>query len=465
MAQPRGKAAPCFSDLALQLMLEGVRRRRDTLFPADGRKCPAAATRKAWAEVAAEVSSRANAPRTWEQCHKRFNDLTRSGKEKRSKNNKERARTGGGPPHVVDPTDAEVEALDLARTPHCLSVADGESVAAETAGPSASPVIEEGDSSEDIAVSESASSHLSQPSTSAETRTSVGPPRQLVGVALGDSPRTSEHEQTLVAGAATEGRRRWEHSSPGSAHLDPDAEPRGPPVKRRAVEGHQIIAEVLGEVPRALSTIAQAMEESNSCMRALVAQAQEGTGDIVSRVGAGASAVEDRLAYLERHAQLHIESVQALTTAVRIQGEQHSAAINRLTDTLGVALQGLTHAIQTVVQQGGRGDVGRGHERDDGERGHGSGDASQGAPTSHPLPPSQPVHAMVPPLQVAESAPAPVQEEQSVEVPSRAPKPRGRPPKASTRSGHEQEQPAATSAGATGVAPRRGSRKRNPKAL
>ncbi|XP_067860716.1 uncharacterized protein [Heptranchias perlo] len=467
MAQPRGKAAPRFSDHALQLLLEGVRRRRDTLFPRDGRKCPGTVTRRAWAEVAAEVSSSSNTSRTWEQCRKRFNDLTRSGKEKRCKNARERDRTGGGPPHVLELTDAEVEALELSGTQLCLSVGDGESGATASAGPSASASCEEGDSSEDMPVSEGASSHQSQPSTSAETRTSVGPPRQLVGVALGDSPRTCKHEQTLVAGAAAEGPRRWEHSSPGSAQPDPDAEPRGPPVKRRAIEGHQLIAEVLGEMPRALFTIVQAMEKSNSCMRALVAQAQEqeGTGDIVSRVGAGASAVEERLASLERHAQLHIESVQALTTAVRIQGEQHSAAINRLTDTLGVALQGLTRAIQTVVQQGGRGDVGQGHERDDGDRGHGSGDTSQGAPTSHPLPPSQPVPAMVPPLQVAESAPAPVQEEQSVEVPSQAPKPRGRPPKASTRSGQQHEQPATTSAGATGVAPRRGTRKRTPKAL
>ncbi|XP_067832504.1 uncharacterized protein [Heptranchias perlo] len=371
-------------------------------------------------------------------------------------------------------TDAEVEALEISRTLHCLSMADGESGSGETAGPSAIDVSVEGDSSEDMPVSEGASSHMSLASTSADTHTSVGPPPQLVGIAHGESPRTHEHEQTLVAGSAAEGPRRWEHSSPGFAQPDPDAEPRGPPVKRRVVEGHQNIAEVLGEVPRALSTIARRMEESNSCMRGMVAQVQEGIAEIVSqgregiseivsRVGVGTSAVEDRLASLERHAQLTNESIQALTTAVRIQGEQHSAAINRLTDTLEVALQGLTHVIQTAVQQGGRGDVGLGHEREDGERGNGSVDATQGAPKSHPLPPSQPVPAIVHPLQVAESAPAQVQEEQSVEVPSRAPKPRGRRPKASTRSGHEQEQPATTSAGATGVAPRRGSRKRTPK--
>ncbi|XP_067843925.1 cyclin-dependent kinase 2-like isoform X1 [Heptranchias perlo] len=104
-------------------------------------------------------------------------------------------------------------------------------------------------------------------------------------------------------------------------------------------------------------------------------------------------------------------------------------------------------------------------ERDDGERGHGSGDATQSASTSHPLPPSQPVPAMLPPLQVVESAPALAQVEQSLEGFSRSPKPRGRQPKASNRSGHEQEQPATTSAPASGEAPRRSSRKCKPKVL
>ncbi|XP_067862464.1 uncharacterized protein [Heptranchias perlo] len=76
MAHPRGKAAPRFSDFALQLHLEG---------------------------------------------------------EKRCKNARERARTRGGPPHVLVLTDAEVEALDISGTQHCLSMADGESGAAETA--------------------------------------------------------------------------------------------------------------------------------------------------------------------------------------------------------------------------------------------------------------------------------------------------------------------------------------------
>ncbi|XP_067848274.1 uncharacterized protein ttc6 [Heptranchias perlo] len=75
MEQPRGKAAPRFSDHALQLLLDG---------------------------------------------------------EKRCKNARERARTGGGLPHQVVLTDAEVDVLEISHTLHCLSVADGEAGSAET---------------------------------------------------------------------------------------------------------------------------------------------------------------------------------------------------------------------------------------------------------------------------------------------------------------------------------------------
>ncbi|XP_067860701.1 uncharacterized protein [Heptranchias perlo] len=340
-------------------------------------------------------------------------------------------------------------AAGIGDQPHDGVPVRGETGSAQTAGPSATAVTAEGDSSEDLPASEAASSHLSEPSTSADTHTSVGPLPHLVGLAYGESPLTCEHKQTLVAGAAVESSRRWGHSSPGSAQLDPDAEPWGPAMKRRVIEGQQHIAEVLEQLPRALPTIVQRMEESNSCMSGILSQGRVGISEIVSRVGAGMSAIE-------LQARLNNESIQALTTAARIQGEQRSATLNRLIDTLQLAFQGFTQVLQPVVQQGGRSDVGLGQETDDGERGHGSGDATQSTSTSYPLPPSQPVPAMLPPLQVAEPAPAQVQVEQSLKGPSQVPKLRGRPHKASHRSGHGQEQPATSSAEATGVAPHRG---------
>ncbi|XP_067850681.1 uncharacterized protein [Heptranchias perlo] len=128
--------------------------------------------------------------------------------------------------------------------------------------PSAAAVTTESDSSEELPASEGTSSHLSEPSTSADTHTSVGPRPHLVGVAHGESPHTCEHEQTPVARAAVESPHQWVHSSPGSAQLDADAQPWGPSFKRRMIEWQQHICEVLEEVPRALSAIAERMEES-----------------------------------------------------------------------------------------------------------------------------------------------------------------------------------------------------------
>ncbi|XP_067828408.1 uncharacterized protein [Heptranchias perlo] len=246
----------------------------------------------------------------------------------------------------------------------------------QTSGPSTTAVTGEGDSSEELPASEGAPPHLSEPSTSADAHTSVDPSGQLVGLAPGESPHTSEREQTLVAGAAVESPCRWVHSSPDSAQLDTDAEPWGPSFKRRMIEGQQHIWEVLEQVPRTPCTITERLEESNSCLSGIVAQ-----------VSAEMSAMEGRLASIKLQARLTNESNQALTTAVRTQGEQHSTTLNRQSETLQLGLQGIMHILQTVVQLGGRSDVGLAQERDDGKRGHGSGDATQNAPTSHPLPP------------------------------------------------------------------------------
>ncbi|XP_067850678.1 uncharacterized protein [Heptranchias perlo] len=171
-------------------------------------------------------------------------------------------RSEGGPQHQAVLTGAEQEALEVSRTLGCPSVGDTETATQQTAGPSAAAVTTESDSSEELPASEGTSSHLSEPSTSADTHTSVGPRPHLVGVAHGESPHTCEHEQTPVARAAVESPHQWVHSSPGSAQLDADAQPWGPSFKRRMIEWQQHICEVLEEVPRALSAIAERMEES-----------------------------------------------------------------------------------------------------------------------------------------------------------------------------------------------------------
>ncbi|XP_067841007.1 probable arginine--tRNA ligase, mitochondrial isoform X3 [Heptranchias perlo] len=63
-----------------QVLLDRVRRRKEIFYSADGRKWPASVTKKAWLEVAEEVTSSSNISRTWTQCRQCFNDLTRSAK-------------------------------------------------------------------------------------------------------------------------------------------------------------------------------------------------------------------------------------------------------------------------------------------------------------------------------------------------------------------------------------------------
>ncbi|XP_067851851.1 collagen alpha-6(VI) chain-like [Heptranchias perlo] len=73
--------------------------------------------------------------------------------------------------------------------------------------------MDEGESSQVLYFSDGASSHHIQQCTSADTGTSVGPVRQIVGLSPGHSTITSGHEQTLVVGAAVETSHQGAHSS------------------------------------------------------------------------------------------------------------------------------------------------------------------------------------------------------------------------------------------------------------
>ncbi|XP_069755526.1 uncharacterized protein [Narcine bancroftii] len=74
--------APRFSDAAVQILVEQVRSRSEDLFPSDGSKLPRQTLRQAWKEVAVSVNTWSDSPRTGEQCRKKFNDLTRTARDK-----------------------------------------------------------------------------------------------------------------------------------------------------------------------------------------------------------------------------------------------------------------------------------------------------------------------------------------------------------------------------------------------
>lgn len=105
MAQPK---AARFSDAAVEILLEQVKARREVFFPADGRPLLRHTLRQAWKELALSVNARSHSPRTGEQCRQKFNDLTRTARDKLAHRKRERSC-------VLPLSRVEHEALDLWR--------------------------------------------------------------------------------------------------------------------------------------------------------------------------------------------------------------------------------------------------------------------------------------------------------------------------------------------------------------
>ncbi|XP_067875323.1 uncharacterized protein [Heterodontus francisci] len=117
---------PCFSAASLQVLLQAVEERREILFSPDGRRRPSKVRKRAWLEVAEEVSSRGVVRHTWIQCRKRLNDPLRSAREKRAHNARERSRTGGGVACPAFLSRMEDDALMIAGEEGGRAVEDGE---------------------------------------------------------------------------------------------------------------------------------------------------------------------------------------------------------------------------------------------------------------------------------------------------------------------------------------------------
>ncbi|XP_072331421.1 uncharacterized protein [Scyliorhinus torazame] len=75
--------APRFSDEAVETLVQQVRSRQEVFYPSDGRRMPRQTLRQAWEEVALSVNARTEIIRTGLQCRKKFNDLTRTARNKR----------------------------------------------------------------------------------------------------------------------------------------------------------------------------------------------------------------------------------------------------------------------------------------------------------------------------------------------------------------------------------------------
>ncbi|XP_041068737.1 uncharacterized protein LOC121291511 isoform X3 [Carcharodon carcharias] len=132
------RRAQNFTDNDLQTLLNEMQPRRDRLLGVHGRKPQKPISRAMWREVAMALNATSLTSRTADQCRKKFNDLTRAGKEKLMHNARERQECRGGIPNIKELTPYEEQAVELlGRQCGLAVVADGEiGVTVQTAEPS-----------------------------------------------------------------------------------------------------------------------------------------------------------------------------------------------------------------------------------------------------------------------------------------------------------------------------------------
>ncbi|XP_069752004.1 uncharacterized protein [Narcine bancroftii] len=121
------RRAQNFTDNDLQTLLNEIQPRRDRLLGVHGRKPQKSISRAMWREVAVALNATSPTSRTADQCRKKFNDLTRAGKEKLVHNVRERPECRGCNPNIKELTPYEEQAVELlGRQCGLAVVADGE---------------------------------------------------------------------------------------------------------------------------------------------------------------------------------------------------------------------------------------------------------------------------------------------------------------------------------------------------
>ncbi|XP_078284981.1 uncharacterized protein LOC144610265 [Rhinoraja longicauda] len=264
MAEPR---APRFSDVALRVLVEQVRARRELLFPADGRKMPRQTLRQAWREVALRVNLQSGTPRSWLQCRKKFNDLTRTARDKLAHKARNLTCTGERPPSIQATTQMEQEALDI------VEIYSSRSIEAGGQGPQdiSHCLGLTGQEMEDDYLTEDTLSLAASFQYTTERNVSSGRDG-TDGSARGELFSNSEQDLSLMERTVqeTDGRRASSESSYSEEHGDLDLS--GPAFKRKIFHVHHQLLEALDSLSRSCLTLSESVEESASILCGVLPQ-------------------------------------------------------------------------------------------------------------------------------------------------------------------------------------------------
>ncbi|XP_072444684.1 uncharacterized protein [Chiloscyllium punctatum] len=379
MAARRGKVARRFSGTSLGVLAAAVRARAGVLFPRSGKKVPSSLSKRAWLEVAEEVSRLSITPRTWIQCRKRFNDLTRSAREKAAHNMRERSRLGGGTTDVVALTPVEQSAMDISGIPREISIGDGPR-----------EVFQEEPSVEDRPAASPASAELAEPGPGLSEAQGPAP--------LGGTERKPE---APGQGLGSEVSRRRALPFPGAAEWD---DPRDPAIKRKMLEAHHRLYQVLEGLPKTLSAMSESMEESTSAMCRVVSHV---VSTLQSTLASSSTPRESAVAEppqpetpsptLEALIEAQTAAVQALGTNVCSALERLTGRLDTLVDRVDWGFETVSHLLRCALPLAGG--------SEEAEPSEGGGDDASGQASfaltrgaCPPFPPSPPPRAAQPKL-------------------------------------------------------------------
>ncbi|XP_067884074.1 uncharacterized protein [Heterodontus francisci] len=235
--------APRFSDAAVEILVEQVRSRKEVFFPSDGRKMPRQTLRQAWDEVALNVNARTDIIRTGGQCRKKFNDITRTARDKLA--HKPRKRTC-----IQELTQMEQEALDI------IWLGSWRRMQNDSVGGRLTP----GDQRTEKALSPA------QRFQYINTGFAGGRDVQLSGCTESESFRNGEQKLAMVERRVqeTDGRRASSASSSAEEHTDEEF--TSPAFKMRIFHVHHQLLEALDNLSRNCLTLSERTEESVSIL-------------------------------------------------------------------------------------------------------------------------------------------------------------------------------------------------------
>ncbi|XP_067875576.1 ataxin-2 homolog isoform X2 [Heterodontus francisci] len=278
-----------------------------------------------------------------------------------------------------------------------------------------------------------------------------------------EQEQDQEQEQALVVGTGQEVSRRRAMSSPSSAEWDRDTDLRDPAIKRKMLEAHHRLYEVLEGLPKTLSAMSESMEESTSAMCGVVSHVVSTLQTTLESTTtsrdtmAEPSQQESASPTIEALIGAQTATIQTLGSNVCSTLERLVCQMDSLVGHVDRGFQRVTHLLQSALPQISGSEETKPH----GSNGSATGQAS--VTLVHKAfalsPPPQPMPAMVPNNQLGLTALAAAKVLQSVAVPLRARAPRGQRPRATQGSQDQPQQPTTTcSAVATGGASRRSSK-------